>query len=258
MEKNRWHFNAPLSSPPPIVLSRRGEQSGGNREINGVNWLVQAHFSAVRVVKKQIELYLLGHGLFFGSVPNHHVHSPPPEPLRDSLEAALLALKQTESLTFWATALKKQQIQSHKRSSSAFPLRRSLKKTLLPTCLGRTVYVLYGESWAQAVQQHLRQGRDELGGGDQHVHTVGPGSTENRFDGSKSDILNQELKIKQIPIMWHSWWRFDSLTWSWWEPGLWGPESATGQWGPPSLSSAATTPPSWGCPANLHEGNKRE
>lgn len=123
MEKNRWHVNAPPS--PQVVLSRRGEQSGGNREINGVNWLVQAHFSAVRVVKKQIELYLLGHGLFFGSVPNHHVHSPPPEPLRDSLEAALLALKQTESLTFWATALKKQQIQSHRRSSSAFPLRRS-------------------------------------------------------------------------------------------------------------------------------------
>lgn len=196
--------------PPAVVLSRRGEQSGGNREINGVNWLVQAHFSAVRVVKKQIELYLLGHGLFFGSVPNHHVHGPPAEPLRDSLEAALLALKRTESLTFWATALKKQQIESHRRSSSAFSSPTFFcfffkTKQLLPTCLGGAVYVLYGESWAQAVQQHLGQGRDELGGGDQHIHTVGPGSAENRFDGSKSDIFNQELKIKHIPIMWHSW-----------------------------------------------------
>lgn len=172
---------------PPVVLSRRGERSGGNREINGVNWLVQAHFSAVRVVKKQIELYLLGHSLFFGSVPNHHVHSPPPEPLRDSLEAALLALKRGGkfdilSACFEETANRKSQKVVVCFPSPTFSL---VEKVLLPTRLGRAVYVLYGESWAQAIQQHLGQGRDELGGGDQHIHTVGPGSTENRVDGSQ-------------------------------------------------------------------------
>lgn len=191
---------------PPVVLFWRGERSGGNREINGVNWLVQAHFSAVRVVKKQIELYLLGHGLFFCSVPNHHVHSPPPEPLRDSLEAALLALKQTESLTFWATALKKQQIESHRRSSSAFPLRRSLSfKNTAPypswwRCIcslwgklspGRTATPWTGPGWAGWWWPT-------------HSHSWAWKHRE-QFWRVESDILNQELKIKQIPIMWHSW-----------------------------------------------------
>ena len=43
------------------------------------------------------------------------------------------------------------------------------------TCLGGAVDVLYGEGGAQAVQQHLGQGWDQLGGGHQHVDTVRPG-----------------------------------------------------------------------------------
>jgi len=43
------------------------------------------------------------------------------------------------------------------------------------TCLGGAVDVLYGEGGAQAVEQHLGQRWDQLGGGHQHVHTVGPG-----------------------------------------------------------------------------------
>lgn len=46
------------------------------------------------------------------------------------------------------------------------------------------------------------------------------------------------------------------LTWSWWGPGLWGPEWATGRWGPPSPSSAGATPLSWGCPATLRTTNQ--
>lgn len=57
----------------------------------------------------------------------------------------------------------------------------ALTVRVLRTRLGGAVDVLDGERRAQAVQQHLGQGRDELGGGDQHIYTVGPVSTETVF-----------------------------------------------------------------------------
>lgn len=43
---------------------------------------------------EQSELYLLGNGLFLGSISDHHVHRSPTEPLRDAFEAALFALQE--------------------------------------------------------------------------------------------------------------------------------------------------------------------
>lgn len=62
------------------------------RTILGVDWLVGGTFFSAVMKNKQIELYLLGNGLFLGSISNHHVHRSPAEPLRDALEAALFAL----------------------------------------------------------------------------------------------------------------------------------------------------------------------
>lgn len=42
------------------------------------------------------------------------------------------------------------------------------------TCLGCAVNVLYGESCTEPIQQDFGEGWDELGGGYQHVHAVGP------------------------------------------------------------------------------------
>lgn len=71
------------------ILSAKVRRMGGR----GVNWLVGEHFSAV-MKKEQIKLYLLGNGLFLGSISDHHVHRSPTEPLRDAFEAALFALRE--------------------------------------------------------------------------------------------------------------------------------------------------------------------
>lgn len=49
-----------------------------------------------RHAKGQIELYLLGNGLFLGSVPDHHVHRSPTEPLRDAFKTALFAFQEEQ------------------------------------------------------------------------------------------------------------------------------------------------------------------
>ena len=42
------------------------------------------------------------------------------------------------------------------------------------TYLGGAVDVLDGEHVSQAVEQHLRQSWNQLGGGDQNIHTLPP------------------------------------------------------------------------------------
>lgn len=80
-----------LQIPPQPHRAR--QRSCRSEEHRGVNWLVGEHFSAT-MKKEQIELYLLGNGLFLGSISDHHVHRSPTEPLWDAFKAALFALRE--------------------------------------------------------------------------------------------------------------------------------------------------------------------
>lgn len=90
--KSRKNSDTSIKERLPKKEEGDRHRSWRNGECLQVNWLVEAHFSAVRVIKTD-ELYLLGHGLFFGSISYHHIHSSPTEPLRDTLKTALLAFK---------------------------------------------------------------------------------------------------------------------------------------------------------------------
>lgn len=131
----RVNVNCCRAPTQPAEQDKGGAEVGsvGGRRggVERVNRLVREHFSPT-MKNKEIKLYLLGNGLLFGSVSDHHVHRPPTEPLRDALEAALLAWREQSQ------RLAPKETHPVVRKFPKFPL-------LFPTCLGCAVYVLYGE-----------------------------------------------------------------------------------------------------------------
>lgn len=57
------------------------------------------------------------------------------------------------------------------------------------TYFGCTINILDRKDYAQAIEQHLGQGRDELCGGHQDIHTVWPTVERDRGWGKRDDII---------------------------------------------------------------------
>lgn len=99
--------------------------------------------------------YLLGCELLVSAVADHHVRHLLPEARDDPLEAALLPwAERRPGETRWGS------------SGAGGP------RTDIRTDLGGAVDVLDGEDVSQAVEQNFGQSRDQLSGGDQHVHAL--------------------------------------------------------------------------------------